>query len=345
MAVNSTEVYSYDTTARVARSTPGSVGTLQLHWIEGGLVGTLPAYAPLPDTVFCSAPVVGDIDRDGAPEALVTASNGLLYVFGVSIDAQGVPRFTPKPGWPRQALASGNDAISLADLDGNGYPEILTIETGGVLHAFNYNGESQVSLPHALKSEVRYFYESQQAPLVADLDNAGPPELILPLSDGQVLAVEPNGARFGSWNYFGGGGTGASPALARLKPGGGVSLVIAADYLAGGRVDVHAIGPEADQSPRWGMVRGDAGATGQLQIADTEPVDNGATLADVFAMPNPARESVRFHYRVGEGVTAVRLDLIDLAGRPIRRIEGTRDAGVDNNITWDLRDTDGSRCA
>ena len=70
-----------------------------------------------------------------------------------------------------------------------------------------------------------------------------------------------------------------------------------------------------------------------------------ATLADVFAMPNPARESVRFHYRVGEGVTAVKLDLLDLAGRSIRRIEGTRDAGVDNNITWDLRDTDGDPVA
>lgn len=332
--------------AAVRGGTPEKpVGTLQLHHIEGITVGTLPAVAPLPDTVFCSAPVVGDIDRDGEPEILVTASNGLLYVFDASIDAEGQPHFSTKAGWPRQALASGDDAISLADLDGNGYPEILTLETGGVLHAFNYNGESRVSLPHLLPSEVRYFYEAQQAPLVADLDNSGTPELVLPLSDGQVLAVRPDGTRYGDWNFFGGGGTGSSPALARLRAGGGISLVVAGDYLDGGRVDLHLIGPNATGAPLWGMVRADAGGTGQLPAAAVGPVDNGAILADVFAMPNPAREATRFHYRVGEGVTAVSLDLLDMLGRPLRRLEGSRDAGVDNNITWDLKTSAGETVA
>lgn len=303
------------------------------------------ATAPLPDTVFCSAPVVGDIDRDGRLESLVTASNGLIYAFELAFGSLGDPQFKLEPGWPRPVLASGNDAISLADVDGNGYTEVLVLETGGVLHVLNYHGESLLSLPETVPSETRYFVEPQLAPLVADLDGEAGPEIVLPLSDGQVRATRRDGTAFGSWNYFGGGARGASPALGRLSVGGSIQLVLALDHLDGGRIDVRPIGVAGSEPPRWGMVRRNAGSEGTHLPGSSEPVRNGEGIRDYFAMPNPAREECRIHYAVGEGVTSSRIEIFDLTGRPLRTLEGTGFAGTDNSVTWDLKDESGATVA
>lgn len=301
--------------------------------------------APLPDTVFCSAPVVADLDRDGRSEAIVTASNGLIYAFEVGFGSLGEPRLVPKAGWPRQVLASGNDAIGLADIDGNGYTEVLTIETGGVLHVLNYHGESLVSLPESVPSETRYFYEPQLAPLVADLGGEAGPEIVLPLSDGQVRAVRANGEGYGGWNFFGGGARGASPALGRLSTGGATQLITAGDHLSGGRIDVHAVGTAGTAAPRWGMVRGTSASEGVYSTPAGEPVQNGDGVREFFAMPNPARDGCRIHYVVGAGVTSVRVEIFDLTGRPLRTFDGGGFAGSDNTVTWDLRDEEGDAVA
>ncbi len=335
---------SKEIVASVRADSSDTTGTVQLH-----LFDPLPqtsrefVLAPLPDTAYYSAPVVGDLDRNGRMDVVVTSSNGNIYALEMDV-VDGQPRFRLRDGWPRYIFASGRDQVSLADVDGNGYLEVLAIETGGVFHVFNYHGESLVSLPMTVASELRYFIEPQLAPLVVDLTADGDPEFILPLDDGQVIGVDAGGQRLGDWNYFGGGDLGASPAVEDLDGDGQMELITVAPYLDRARLHVRTIG-RATGPPNWGGHRGGSARLGMIAPSALLPVVNGPDLDDVFAMPNPARESTRFHYRVGAGIESVEIQIVDLLGRPIRTFSGSTFAGTDNIVEWDLRGVDGAAVA
>jgi M6 family metalloprotease-like protein len=335
-------VASVRTTVGLTDSTVGSLQLYHLDLIAGtGYVGGAYGTAPLPDTAFYSAPVVGDLDRNGRLDVVVTGSDGFIYALEMDAPADGEPTFRLLPGWPRYIFASGEDEVSLADVDGNGYLEVLAIETGGVVHIFNYHGTSLVSLPEQVRSETRYFIEPQHAPLAVDITLDGRPELIVPLDDGQVFAVDGRGSRVGGWNFAGGGRGGGSPAVEDLDGDGTIELVTLSPWLDRSRLSVRSIG-RGSGPPTWGAHRRSGARDGFLNVdPDEVPVVNGPTLDDAFAMPNPARESTRFHYRVGDGVDEVNIDIYDLLGRPVARLSGTTFAGTDNVVEWDLNDNDG----
>jgi hypothetical protein len=323
----------------------GAVELYNFDFIPGtGYVGGVYATAPLPDTAFYSAPVVGDLDRNGRLDVVVTSSNGKIYALEMDVDGAATPGFHLLPGWPRDMFASGADQVSLADIDRNGYLEVLALETGGVFHIFNYHGESLVSLPETVPAEVRYFVEPQLAPLVSDLTADGYSEVVLPLPDGQIIGVDSAGKRLEGWNYFGGGTGGASPVLEDLDGDGNIELITAYPWLDQARIEVHTLGRSAGP-PTWGAHRGSSARTGQLILTEEEPVVNGPTLTDSFAMPNPARETMKFHYRVGAGVESVGIDLFDVLGRPVRTLVGTNFPGSDNIVSWDLTGADGQPVA
>jgi len=330
--------------ASVRADSSDTTGTVQLHLFDP-LPGTSREFvlAPLPDTAYYSAPVVGDLDRNGLMDVVVTSSNGNIYALEMDVE-NGQPVFRPRAGWPRYLFTSGNDQVSLADVDGNGYLEVLAIETGGVFHVINYHGVSLVSSPVTVPSELRYFIEPQLAPLVADLTADGDPEFILPLDDGQVIGVDATGRRLGDWNYFGSGRLGASPAVEDLDGDGYMELVTVAPYLDRARVEVRTIGRAAGP-PVWGAHRGGSARMGLLLPGANEPVVNGPDLADAFAMPNPAHELTRFHYRVGAGIESVEIQIFDLLGRPLRALSGSTFAGTDNIVEWDLKGVDGAAVA
>jgi M6 family metalloprotease-like protein len=330
----------HEIVASVRADSSDTTGTVQLHLFDP-VPGTSRefAIAPLPDTAYYSAPVVGDLDRNGRMDVVVTSSNGNLYALEMDIEG-GLPVFRMKEGWPRYIFASGRDQVSLADIDNNGYLEVLALETGGVFHVFNYHGTSLVSLPVTVESEARYFIESQLAPLVADLTADGDPEMVLPLDDGQVIGVDASGRRLEDWNYFGGGQDGASPVVEDLDGDGHLELVSVSRYLDRSRVDVHTLGRAAGP-PIWGAHRGSSARLGRFRPETYLPVKNGPVLDDTFAMPNPARVSTRFHYRVGSGVETVEIRIVDMLGRPVRNLAGSTFAGTDNTVEWDLKGADG----
>ncbi|HEX7880056.1 MAG TPA: M6 family metalloprotease domain-containing protein [Candidatus Eisenbacteria bacterium] len=330
--------------ASVRADSSDTTGTVQLHLFDP-LPGTSREFviAPLPDTAYYSAPVVGDLDRNGKMDVVITSSNGNIYVLEMSVE-EGLPVFHPMEGWPRYIFASGRDQVSLADVDNNGYLEVLALETGGVFHVFNYHGTSLVSLPVTVPSEQRYFIESQLAPLVTDLTADGDPEFILPLDDGQVIGVDASGRQFEEWAYFGGGQDGASPVVEDLDGDGHIELIAVSRYLDRARLDVHTIGRAAGP-PMWSAHRGSSARPGVLLPEEYLPVANGPVLDDTFAMPNPARESTRFHYRVGEGVESVEIRIVDMLGRPVRNLAGSNFTGTDNTVEWDLKGADGRAVA
>ncbi len=323
-----------------AEAPRGAVQLVLLDAVSGGsLSGGAYSNAPLPDTLLYSAPVAADLNRNGLMDVVVTASDGNIYALEMSV-AGGRPRLDRMPGWPKPIFASGRDAVSLADVDGNGYVEVLAIETGGVLHVMNYHGENLISLPEQFSSEVRYFIEPQLAPLAVDLTGNGRPDLLLPLGDGQLLGVRADGSRLGNMNFFGGSWHGSSPAVDDLDGDGRIELAYASNHVSGGRIDVRTIGRAAGP-PQWGMHRRNGGRDGRIDPRDERPVNNGADLSDVFAMPNPARVSTRIHFHAGAGAGEATVEVVDMLGRGVRTLPTQVFPGTDNFVRWDLMDASG----
>jgi len=63
-------------------------------------------------------------------------------------------------------------------------------------------------------------------------------------------------------------------------------------------------------------------------------------------MPNPARgKEARFHYRVADSVTEVEIEILDVRGEAVRRLDGSAYPRTDNLVSWDLTNDRGSAVA
>lgn len=110
-----------------------------------------------------ASPVVGDIDRDGDPEAVIINGYGTVYIYGADsleekfeiwIDST----FYYTPG--------------LADLDRDGLLEIIVPNSTRTIYVCNRNGTPENGFPMETEAAVTY-------PLcVADLENTGRPTLV-----------------------------------------------------------------------------------------------------------------------------------------------------------------------
>ncbi len=103
----------------------------------------------------------------------------------------------------------------------------------------------------------------------------------------------------------------------------------------------------------WTEMAGDADATNDtISVTfDVTPVvgvpnagDPAGPISLVRATPNPFQASVVIHFNL-ETDSGVMLELFDLNGRLVRRIDAGRPAAGNGTIAWDGRDTDGRTVA
>jgi hypothetical protein len=133
------------------------------------LSGANPYYSCSP-----SGALLVDLDGDGRPEVIHAMNPGEVQVFrgdGVAL-----------PGWPFRAGPDAlghhrgiNADLAAADLDGDGRPEVILVETGYQprLLAVSGNGAIARGFPIVLPEVV-----DRQAPAAADLNGDGTPELV-----------------------------------------------------------------------------------------------------------------------------------------------------------------------
>ena len=192
-------------------------GTLHVFRYDGTGTG-LPASIPVPElpgfpvnidqTVF-SAPAVGDIDGDGKPEIVV--GTGTYWGNpgpcgsgqGGALRARRVYAFrcdgsTP-PGWPVVTDGEVKTAPALADLDGDGVPEVVVTDidcsTGNPqnykVYAFRGNGT------RIFRTLVRSFFGvnlSAADPVVGDVFGDTKPEILVP-SNTEIVAFSATGSQ------------------------------------------------------------------------------------------------------------------------------------------------------
>jgi hypothetical protein len=257
------------------------------------------------------------------------------------------------------------DELSLADVDDDGFLEVLVFGSGNQLFALNYNGTGVISLPVGVPAEQLYFYAPYLSPLVQDVVGGPEPELVLPLPDGQVRAHDLRGRKLPDWAYLGGGNQGGYPVITDLERDGMLELVTTEDITQSfpedlpigsgdtsdgiprrGRLLVREVGPGTGAGP-WPVYRHDTARTSRIAAPTGEGATPDDLLAEAFVMPNPVfnRDDAGFHYQVREDVENVILDIYNARGATVVTLSGTTFPSTDNVVRWDLTNDRGTRVA
>jgi len=139
------------------------------------------------------SPAAGDLNGDGVPDIVVGTNEDYSNVGRVYAVDGATGAFLP--GWPLQVVSNhilpvvGKGvpcAPAMADVDGNGVPEVLVSGIGSVLHVFDAHGKAfgpalvNQKEKYGAKSNARNPIEFMMvaSPSVGDLDNDGTPDLV-----------------------------------------------------------------------------------------------------------------------------------------------------------------------
>jgi len=186
-----------------------------------------PFNGDLPVPLF-AAPALGDVDRDGDLDAFLGYDDGTFrYVENaivrpiVRID---VDELVGAPDPFAGQSGGAYETPTLADLDGDGDPDIVAGSTLGDLHYYENTGDAAIPLFTARAGAANPLpgpaLGTESAPALADLDADG---------DLDLVAVTNVGVAFGTFRYYENSGsatnpvfalrTGAEDPLASLDPG------------------------------------------------------------------------------------------------------------------------------
>lgn len=154
-------------TALAAAPAATQVAAPVLKWAHGG------CFASWCETGWYASPAVADLDGDGAPEVVASASSV------VALDgATGALRWRVASGHDRSEPGASNvgrtwPGIVVADVDGDGALEIATAHGGGWASVYDADGFFEAGWPRRpVAAELRGL-------TVADLDGDGPMELVV----------------------------------------------------------------------------------------------------------------------------------------------------------------------
>ena len=93
-------------------------------WVIKGDSTNLPGWPVRIPQIVQSSPAVGDINGDGRPEIVVGTGIGIAGTGGYKVFAFE-PDGKPAPGWPQATQGNMPAPPALADLNGDGYPEVI----------------------------------------------------------------------------------------------------------------------------------------------------------------------------------------------------------------------------
>ena len=134
-----------------------------------------------PPTVSChlgsieslSIPVIADLDRDGKPEAITLAYPNSIVAMRTD---------TCAVLWQRTGLSllsEGQGSLAVADLDGDGFPEIVAADAANRVQVFDHNGTLLATATTAAQEVNPYGQGNWSAPAIVDVDGMAPPEIII----------------------------------------------------------------------------------------------------------------------------------------------------------------------
>ena len=252
----------------------GKPAKLMVYSHEGALLWSKELSSGFP---YSDIPVIGDVDGDGRQEIFVDAgSDGMLFAFRYD--------GSPLPGkWPVHLEAAGLGKV-IADLDGNGWKEIIglsagTVTRGGTDHRqlVVFDAEGGLIRKWELPACAAELDAPRLIPTVGNLDGEPDLEIVAPSGCDTVAAFKLTKASGPLWSAGTYGTLVSSPVIGDLNRDDTNEVVIAAFDMEGGkRGGVYAFDHAGRRLPGWPVLveesfsaapaLGDIDGDGELEI-------------------------------------------------------------------------------
>lgn len=249
-----------------------------IMWVLSRTGAVKPGWPRVFDLHIDSSPALGDLDGDGDLEIVVGTGHEVGTVVGRKVYAMHHDG-TDVAGWPVPTGAYVWPSPALADLDGNGRPEVIVSCQDGKLYAWKANGTLLPGWPVLPLNESGLNGGMVGSPVAVDLNGDGAPEVLASIGwdlvgfsgNGAVFAYPGATQQLRFHTFFSVGGT---PAVADLDGNGRLDVVLgsADSAYTQGRLFAWELPAAAlpGASP-WPMFRGGPERTGRLSQAPPRP--------------------------------------------------------------------------
>lgn len=248
-----------------------------------------------------ASPVVGDLDRDGAPEAVIINGFGTIYIFGEDTLEQWFDILIDTTFYVTPALA---------DIDNDGYLEIIMPNSSKTLFVTNRNGTSENKFPIYYDDYIYYPL------LIADFDDNNTDEIVFSLAthdtlgNSQLMLVNNRNKEFEFSPLFGEGGFTSPGVVFDLDADGDLELACGSDF---GRLYIWDFpGTEVSwsgymNSPKnWGRFEGELM---QPHVAE-------GLLGNCYIYPSPVETEGVVRYFLNQDAD-ITVEIIDIVGHEI----------------------------
>ena len=248
-----------------------------------------------------ASPVVGDVDRDGQPEAVIVNGYGTIYIYGrdtleekfdILIDT--VFYYTP----------------ALADIDLDGFLDIIMPNSSKTLYVANRNGTAKNNFPVYYDDFVLYPL------LVADFNNDGREEIAFgldtsdSLGSGFLKIINDRKTEFDFSPLFGEGGFSSPGVIFDLDADGDMEIV------AGSNDGKLYVWDFPGTGVSWGGYMNTPNNSGCFQGNLVSPQVATTLLGNYYMYPSPVENLGRARFFLNEAAD-VTVEILDITGRRI----------------------------
>lgn len=309
---------------------------------------SLPGFPVNIGAAILGSVAVGKLDGASGPMSIVVPdNNGALHVRAVNgSERPGFPVFLP-------LNATGQGASpALADMNGDGFTDIVIASSNGRVYVFNRNGALVAPWSAASRFSPLTSEATRASAVVADIDGDGMSDVVVGDENGELAALSgATGAMLPGFPIQMAAEASGTAALCDCD-GDGMSEIVTVDF--GGTVHVwdydfpfSPAGP-----PPWPQFHQNAQRTGTIETLDVTGVDPVTQLAPrtlelAAPRPNPARAgspfSLAFGVPIEQSGAALELAVYDLAGRLVKVIASGPARAGRATASWDGRDALGAR--
>jgi hypothetical protein len=264
-----------------------------LDWRGGALVQL---WKQRPTEVVHSSLAIGDIDGDGRLEVVHGAGDFYRTADSNKVFAWHVEDGSPVAGWPQSTGGVTWSSPTLADLTGDGVPEVVIGSRDHHVHAWRGNGQKLWEVDPAKAGEVSG--EVAGSAMVGDITGDGKPEVVIGTSWGMFVLDGATGARVGAPLYVGFSHE-TTPAMADFGPNGW--RIITAGFDTPNKFTRYAAYsiPAPGKTPEWPMWRKNARRLG-ANVSDGPVLPPGQCRKDVNPVPAPSDASARGYWFLGK---------------------------------------------
>ncbi|RMF60712.1 MAG: T9SS C-terminal target domain-containing protein, partial [Calditrichaeota bacterium] len=305
---------------RIAFTTlTGDIGFLEQN---GNVVWRQPT-----GSMIAKSPVVADLDQNGVVDVVAVTEDGTLFAF----DEKG----ELLPGYPRRSGVRPTSEMALADVDGDGFMNIVFV-SGQKLYSYGHTGALSEHFPVLLSLNQESELSTTSSPALVDMNDDGAAEILVGSPEGGVFAVDAAGQISAGFPLSTGAAVGAAPFITDLEGDGDLDLIAAADdgFVYVWDLDV-AFKPE---NVSWAGLFADAGhASHNLKVLT--PAQAGEALMpskSVYNYPNPTEGGATTIRYTLNAPAEVRIKIYDLAGDFVDELSGTGFAPAVNEVEWSV---------